>query len=1288
MLIIINTLMPSFLNFLACLIGRCAASLIHGEDESVNIVFIVLGAAISILLCSFQSRYVSTCIMFRPQAVHLLYYFESLQFHFAVLVFEILVPIGAGLDGVAGVLVEYCSIIFLLLALRVAYRSHSWAYTPFQQKVFSALVICVVLCLVSPLLRALGVAGSEIQILIVAIGAGLLWYLTSSGFTDPSLANQAMLDAFVTDPAGAEEISYLQTLKLLQWGFDHGHPYCHSWALFNSAIARFPHDRVLTVMYLRYAAIYPEETAVLEVATDNARTRSAEGSVTKMYLHRVRSIMQRRERLFSKSLRASIQRVNEKTEKCRSQIRYILECVIQQRIGELERVVRALKANELSILSEFNQLCLVYPNNPYVASTFAAFLSDILCRKHDAEEYGAIYKALKSGATTGIESTYLYARMCIPGLPTIERHSAMSSPEAKPALARQNSMTSMTSQQVTLAPTIAVSEAAARHRQLEELVDGAKLPVMRYGPPILVFSVALLLPIISLVLMGVSLARLSNNSTLMEVNEPVAMVGLGLTHVPLAVFQMVMSNISRTPPLAAKFAALKQNSDTAWGVAPVGTDEEEISRYVEELLGPLELTTLTFHGVSTIDDFRDAMLRYLTPTHEIVEWLSPTEKAPRLRSLEQTLTFLTSISVKLINKQGYDILNDSQFWTVIKNADVSFKEVMSFSRLVRNSLRSVVNHTGGQILIYVNILWSVAVALALLSYLFVTYQFSVQKAFVFDSFQSLGKATISEIVKKLNEQSGKRQNDTAQPVLNPAEENALRVLSTPVAGDDTEFSMAVVAGNGLILMVLYVLLATVIIVMFHVIIGRTFNMMEAIAPFYIALPESHGQFGVSLLYLMRAAALQIPEVAGPSNDTMLALLDAASLLLNETYATMRKLRFGTWRQEGLQLKTVWGKLGDMVGQVDYDVNKLWEHHHPMAALSGLSFDNTVTLIYDMLATIERNLRYNLTTVSISDSHFVMPLLWILELSSKRVLKPAIEYLTVYLHGELEMWTTYGLIVPITVCSILIILIGLGLVPGFLSRGQDVHWILHVLLFCDPMIVLQSKQFFKILSNDSGGFADEDLEEASHLYEMICAASPNPLLFLDNSLVVHSVNEAAVQAIGLPADEIIGQPLLEVLRPTNATALDTFVRAVKEASSGLRVPVIECDLVLNTPLGVRDYHAKIVAVNSYGEIERSATLSTRVALFTLRLTDFAQVETLRVTLRQQREKVHDLLASALPRRFSSADSNRRREFTTLCHLPCLCTWRYIRRRADSSRASQPHSRLCSRHLTNSLQIRPR
>jgi class 3 adenylate cyclase/PAS domain-containing protein len=232
-----------------------------------------------------------------------------------------------------------------------------------------------------------------------------------------------------------------------------------------------------------------------------------------------------------------------------------------------------------------------------------------------------------------------------------------------------------------------------------------------------------------------------------------------------------------------------------------------------------------------------------------------------------------------------------------------------------------------------------------------------------------------------------------------------------------------------------------------------------------------------------------------------------------------------------------------------------------------------------------------------------------------------------------------LVIPISFFIVVFVLTGLGIVPGLLARGANVHWILQLLLFLDPDYVIGSKHFFRILSNDMTSDSAEDAEESLKFCERICAAVPEPLMFTDGGLTVHSCNRAALQLLGKRPKDILKKPLLGVL--AGSATLRPLLQAVNQALQGFEEP-LECDLELATRHGPKTVRTSIVPISSAGELQQESGFVGRIAIFAIIFKDLPSFVVTHAALERERKKVQELLALVLPPRIMEMRKAHRHE----------------------------------------------
>jgi hypothetical protein len=365
----------------------------------------------------------------------------------------------------------------------------------------------------------------------------------------------------------------------------------------------------------------------------------------KPLLHQVKWTLQRRERGFSRHLRRTISRVMERTEKCRRQMRRIWECIIQRQIKQLNRLARALKSNERDILDEYRQLCQVYPNNTYVASAFAAFLSDIICNEKEAETYSRLYKELRGGASIRVEGTYEHATKNIPTLPTAEEHAAINQ-SGEPRTSRARSSMASESAVDGMVSNGDVSDEASQKRHIELMVSSVRLPVMRYGPVLLAFSVAILMPVIVCTLLAVTVGRARQDLKYLQVCEPVGRLTVNMMHVPLVVLQTMLSSLGLTTTLREKMELFHMHD--AMQNVEVSTDQALSAKIISDVVRSYWDMLGQFRELPSFRRNENLVMRALIALCDMEDYLNASTGISGTMSIRQAILFFTGIAVPLL----------------------------------------------------------------------------------------------------------------------------------------------------------------------------------------------------------------------------------------------------------------------------------------------------------------------------------------------------------------------------------------------------------------------------------------------------------------------------------------------------------------------------------------------------------------------------------------------------------------------------------------------------------------
>jgi class 3 adenylate cyclase len=601
-------------------------------------------------------------------------------------------------------------------------------------------------------------------------------------------------------------------------------------------------------------------------------------------------------------------------------------------------------------------------------------------------------------------------------------------------------------------------------------------------------------------------------------------------------------------------------------------------------------------------------------------------------SIREAILYFTGIGVRLSQLPGDQAINEDEFWLLTKNGDFLGEGLSAIFNQMKESIAGLGNQSLTVLTRYSLILCLVGIVISVVIRHFLSYQLANQRTIVFNAFKSLGKSSISQIVQKLNDQSGRHVDEANTSPLNPQEEGALRKLSTPI-DEDEAFVTSNEADISSAFFVLFLIAAIACLIVFHMGIRSTFATVKAVSPFYSQYIQTHNRFTVAFLFALRAMLVNTKLPGLVYEDDIKKCLQLSMVHLNETRSQMGQLLFGDWRATIGQLTSLREAVTARVTKSAVDLSRVWNSSNSRSLLADMSYESSFSLILQELSDLVDSLMMDSTSVSIGDDAVSMVVLWLVDLSWRQRIDPILSDVTSAFDKAVEKELTQVLIIPIVICACIMVICGLALLPKFISDGEVVHWLLRSLLFCDPRIVMDSKPLFKILSNDFSGASTHDTEESTKFYEKMIGASADSTFFLDNAIQIRAMNRRACEFLGVPNEQALGKPLFEVLQGPceNLASVRSFSAAVESAMLGLRSPCIESDLEVACVGGSGHVRAILIAINGKGEVQQEVALSDSITLFTLTLRDLRAGLIARESLKREQAKLQELLSLLLPKR---------------------------------------------------------
>jgi len=200
-------------------------------------------------------------------------------------------------------------------------------------------------------------------------------------------------------------------------GFSISHPVCISWHVFRLMLDKWPDQANVYVIYSKFLSIYPEESQTLGWVQKQIINKNFKGSVCKLIVLQILSILRQREMNLSPLLKRKIQNVMKMVHNAKLKMRNIWDAVIQGNIGEMESVLTKSHEYVLNCQCEFDHLVSQYPNNRFVFRAYCTFLKDVQANIGEYNKWSDSINQLKRGYFIFPDYSHELGVLAFPNLP-------------------------------------------------------------------------------------------------------------------------------------------------------------------------------------------------------------------------------------------------------------------------------------------------------------------------------------------------------------------------------------------------------------------------------------------------------------------------------------------------------------------------------------------------------------------------------------------------------------------------------------------------------------------------------------------------------------------------------------------------------------------------------------------------------------------------------------------------------------------------------------------------------
>ena len=347
-----------------------------------------------------------------------------------------------------------------------------------------------------------------------------------------------------------------------------------------------------------------------------------------------------------------------------------------------------IKKNEDIIQYEYNQLCLIYPNNPYVASAYAGFLNDIAYNEKEGAEYVNIYKQLRAGFHARVERSYFFAVKQYPSIPSEEQHIAFSQPAVQHGMNFGSSQASSVSSVAAFQQNdfVEQSDEKAQKRSVDLMIESVRLPTMRIGPFLLTLVFCIMMGIIFITLLVSIVNRIHSNKDAITISKLSSKLILSAEFTLYFSYQYVLSQNNFIEPLNTLWNQVfprtifhnsnnnnndlkfSDNITTFLSIGGELSDKQLLFWSIDQTRDYMAQLTDNILKLATSNYFTEPLLYLYGNGFESKVFYDVSNSIFSNVSISRLISQMINQAIQISQKTPSDALEFADFWMAIKNS--------------------------------------------------------------------------------------------------------------------------------------------------------------------------------------------------------------------------------------------------------------------------------------------------------------------------------------------------------------------------------------------------------------------------------------------------------------------------------------------------------------------------------------------------------------------------------------------------------------------------------------------
>ena len=398
--------------------------LIMGMDTYCNKIIDIVLAVLTYVFALFYAytfaKVMSITLLFRPTSLLSTLHNPQLIVISSTYVITILSGISTYLSKIPFIILSILTAIAIGFTTYVVFLPASFVRSSDMRLVFSTCVSGALNSLIVTIFAAIDKKASLI-VLFIIIAVFVIAMIASYPIIDNyEKGCLKTLDIIAEDQNVADHFHHPSHLiRDVCIGYKYAHPVCLDWSVFKAGSEIWQKSGDIWSTFGKFVAIYPEENNLLSYIIHSIETKKIKGNLTKQTIAQGRMVLTQRESSLSSQLKRKMQHVGKAVHHSKRKLRHIWDLVIQGNTHEMESAVNSSYKTINKTEAEFIHVLSEYPNNRFIARSYARFLQEVKADSKGFHEWVEKVKILQRGIHATVDNTHILGIEAFPNLPHI-----------------------------------------------------------------------------------------------------------------------------------------------------------------------------------------------------------------------------------------------------------------------------------------------------------------------------------------------------------------------------------------------------------------------------------------------------------------------------------------------------------------------------------------------------------------------------------------------------------------------------------------------------------------------------------------------------------------------------------------------------------------------------------------------------------------------------------------------------------------------------------------------------